>query len=144
MRDGVFAGQCRSAAAGRHVPTRDQGASPVELAILFPVIMLLLFGSIQVATVFLARAVALNAAQVGVNSTRVLDGVSETEGEARARRFIDRAGDWLAPTRVVVDKGEVEVRATVTGRALSLIPGLDITVSQSARGPRERFTEDGR
>ncbi|WP_307804141.1 TadE/TadG family type IV pilus assembly protein [Micromonospora echinofusca] len=121
---------------------RERGASPVELAILFPTIMLLLFGSIQVATVFLARSVALNAAQIGVNSTRVLGGASEEDGEAQARQFVDRAGDWLAPTTVDVEKGDVEVNATVSGRALSLIPGLTITVTQTARGPRERFTED--
>lgn len=128
----------------RVVTDRERGASPVELAILLPAILLLLFASIQVAAVFLARTVALDAAQIAVGSTRVLDGVSAAEGEARARDFVDRSGDWLTPTRVRVDKGAEEVTATVQGRALSLIPGLTITVRQSARGPRERFTEDRR
>ncbi|MFX0593223.1 TadE/TadG family type IV pilus assembly protein [Melissospora conviva] len=120
---------------------RDRGASPVELAITMPAILLLLFASIQVAAVFLARSVALNAAQIGVNATRVLDGVDEAEGEAQAREFVAGAGDWLTLGTVEASRGEREVTVTVSGEALSLLPGVRFPVSQTAHGPVERFTE---
>ena len=120
---------------------RDRGASPVELAITMPAILVLLFASIQVASVFLARSVALNAAQIGVNATRTFDGVSEAEGQAQAREFVTDAGDWLTLESVQVSRGEREVTVTVTGEALSLLPGVRFPVSQTARGPVERFTE---
>ena len=41
--------------------SRDRGSSPVELAILWPAILLLIFGSVQIATYFTARTVALSA-----------------------------------------------------------------------------------
>jgi Flp pilus assembly protein TadG len=120
----------------------DRGASPIELAILLPLIFALLFMSIQAGVYFLARAVALNAAQIGVNSTRTLSGDSEAEAEAKVWAYIDAAPEWLSPTSVDVERNDAtgEATATVEGSVLSLLPGLNISVRQTARGPIERFT----
>lgn len=128
----------------RDASWRDRGASPVELAILLPVIFVLLIAAIQAGAYFLARAVALNAAQVAVNSTRTLNGGSAMEGEQKAREFIANTPGWLTSTQVVVQKDEEagQVTATVSGTALRLLPGVSVTVSQTAGGPLERFVPE--
>lgn len=120
---------------------RDRGASPVELAILLPAILLLLFASIQVAAVFLARAVALNAAQSATNAERSYNAAPGV-GRARAYDFLSRSGDWLGGAEVSVTRDGTEVTTVVRGRALSLVPGMTFAVDQRAHGTVERFTTE--
>ena len=133
------------AARAIRAPERDRGATPVELAILIPVIFVLLFASIQVAAIFLARTVALAAAQEAVSTVRVLDGPPDSAGIAAANEFVVGSGDWLSGQRVYrsspVDD-PTQVSFTVEGRALSILPWVDFTVRQTAHGTVERFTED--
>ncbi|WP_425463593.1 TadE/TadG family type IV pilus assembly protein [Micromonospora olivasterospora] len=131
-------------AAGRRL-TRygtDRGANPVELAVVMPAILVLLFGSIQVAAWFVARATALNAAQSAVNAQRV-HLAPPGAGEARAVAFLTTAGDWLVgweqPGPACVTD-TTEVTCTVTGRSLSVVPGVDFAVRQTAHGTAERWT----
>ncbi|MGC4894516.1 TadE family protein [Micromonospora sp. DT31] len=120
----------------------ERGANPVELAVVMPVILVLLFGSIQVAVWFVARSTALNAAQTGVNAQRTFDAAPDA-GTQRATSFLRRSGDWLVdwekagPTCV---EAATEVSCTVRGRSLSVIPGVSFEVVQSAHGPAERWT----
>ncbi len=118
---------------------RDRGASEVELAILWPVILLLVFGAVQAATYFTARTVALSAAQVAVSTQRQYQ-APEGAGERRARAFLERSGDWLRGWEVTMtEDGPDTVAYTVTGEALSVIPGVTWRVSQTARGTVERL-----
>jgi Flp pilus assembly protein TadG len=119
----------------------DRGGAVVELAILWPVIVLVVFGAVQVTTYFTARTVALSAAQVGVATERQYDAVPGS-GRDRAEEFIDNAGDWLVDAEVAEPvRTDEEVLVTVRGQALSIIPGIRWDVQQSARGTIERFTE---
>ncbi|MFY1635471.1 TadE/TadG family type IV pilus assembly protein [Solwaraspora sp. WMMB335] len=127
----------------------DRGASPVELAILMPAILLLLFASIQVAALFLARTVALSAAQQAVSAERGYDALGSGNagtdvGAQRAAEFLADAGDWLdadpLPAPVVGPDGQY-VSYTVSGKALSLVPWVEFTVSETANGEIERFVE---
>ena len=119
----------------------DRGSSPVELAILMPAILLLLFASIQVGVIFVARSVALNAAQLSTSAERAYD-APQGAGGAQARDFLARAGDWLTDPQVTVTRDGTQVTTTVEGRALSLVPGMTFTVSQRAHGTVERFTTE--
>lgn len=119
----------------------DRGASPVELAILLPVVLFMLFGAIQVAAVYMARTTALAAAQEAVTAERMFQ-AKDGSGRTRAEAFIKTAGDWLTPKQIVVTETPDQVTCVVTGTALSVIPGWNITVSQTANGPVERFTTD--
>jgi hypothetical protein len=119
---------------------RDRGSAAVELAILAPAILLALFASVQVATYFLARSVALAAAQEAVTAQRAYN-AQPGIGQERGTAFLARSGDWLVGGTVVVESdGGDAFRATVTGQALSIIPGVSFHVTQTARGSRERFT----
>lgn len=110
---------------------------------MMPLILVLLFASIQIAAVFLARSTALNAAQSGVNAQRSYQAANGA-GVDTATQFLDAAGDWLVgwtapgPSCVVID--DVEVTCTVSGRSLSVIPGVDFAVQQTAHGTVERVT----
>ncbi|MEU4367331.1 TadE family protein [Micromonospora chersina] len=120
----------------------ERGANPVELAVVMPAILVLLFASIQLAVWFVARSTALNAAQTGVNAQRALQAPPDA-GRDRATAFLRTAGDWLVdwkspgPTCTAT---ATEVTCTVSGRSLSVIPGVRFAVSQSAHGPVERWT----
>ncbi|MFD2763869.1 TadE/TadG family type IV pilus assembly protein [Micromonospora eburnea] len=120
----------------------ERGANPVELAVVMPAILVLLFGSIQLAVWFVARSTALNAAQSGVNAQRAYQ-APPGAGRDRATSFLRAAGDWLvdwpAPT-CTTNATATEVTCTVTGRSLSVIPGVHFPVRQTAHGPVERWT----
>ncbi|MGC5017313.1 TadE family protein [Micromonospora sp. DT47] len=117
----------------------DRGANPVELAVVMPAVLVLLFASVQVAVWFVARSTALNAAQSGVNAQRVLQAPAGA-GEARATRFLRAAGDWLVDGNPRCVASATEVTCTVTGRSLSVIPGVRFGVRQTAHGTVERWT----
>jgi hypothetical protein len=113
----------------------------VELAILWPVVVLAVFGAVQIATYFTARTVALSAAQVAVATERRYDAVPGS-GQDRAERFLAEAGDWLVRAEVSDPvRTDAEVFVTVRGEALSVVPGVRWEIEQTARGTVERFTE---
>ncbi|WP_431895379.1 TadE/TadG family type IV pilus assembly protein [Micromonospora haikouensis] len=120
----------------------ERGANPVELAVVMPAILVLLFASIQVAAWFVARATALNAAQSAVNAQRLYEAPAGA-GEARAVDFLTAAGDWLVgwdqPGPACVTD-VAEVTCTVSGDSLSVIPGVSFPVRQTAHGTIERWT----
>ncbi|MBQ0905750.1 TadE/TadG family type IV pilus assembly protein [Micromonospora sp. U21] len=123
---------------------RERGANPVELAVVMPLILVLLFASLQVAAVFLARSTALNAAQSGVNAQRLYDAPDDA-GVASATRFLEATGGWLVGWEktgpsCVITENETEVTCTVRGRSLSVVPGVDFAVQQTAHGTVERVT----
>ncbi len=109
---------------------------------MMPLILVLLFASIQVAAVFLARSTALNAAQSGVNAQRTYQAGSGA-GVDSASRFLRAAGGWLVgwdkpgPTCVTTT---TDVTCTVSGRSLSVVPGVDFAIEQTAHGTVERVT----
>lgn len=122
----------------------DRGSISLELVVVFPVVLLIIFGGIQAALYFYARNMALAAAQEGLRSARVENGTAGA-GAASAHAFLRRAGsDILTGTSVAPARGPAEARVTVQGQALSLVPGVaGLPVSQTAAGPVERFTSPG-
>lgn len=132
----------------RRALARDRGSSTIELAILFPVFILLVLIGVQGALIFYGRNVALAAAQRGANAQAAY-GAADGVGEERAAAYLTRMGDVLSDWRIVVTPvadGSTEptaVRVTVTGTTLGWL-GLKFRVSQTAYAPRERFTTEDR
>jgi hypothetical protein len=113
--------------------------------VLFPAVLLATFGLVQGALYYHARDVALAAATDGLTAARTRAGSGE-EGRQAAAAFIERAGggDVLLGASVSSVRTPTTARVTVTGRTLSLVPGLaGWSVSQTASGPVERFTGVG-
>ncbi len=120
---------------------RDRGSATVEIAVLAPVLLLVVFTIVQVGLWSYARSLALGAAQEGVLAGRSF-GATVAAGRVRAEQFLEeRAGDSLVDPAVVARASDGSVRIEVTGRSLSVLPGVPgLPVRQSAEGPVERFT----
>ncbi len=119
--------------------TNDRGSATLDLAVVFPAVLALLLLVVQAGLLAHARSVARAAAAEGLRTARVYDGTA-AEGRQRAERFLTEVGDGLlVDTRVRSTRSATDARVEVTGRSLSLLPGVHPTVSVSATGPVEIF-----
>jgi Flp pilus assembly protein TadG len=128
----------------RSLPNRDRGSVSLEIAILGPVLLLLILSIVQAGLWFYARSLALAAAQEGVAAARSYQ-AHPASGISRAQSFLDeQAGDSLTDTTVSsAGSTPTRIRIEVTGRALSVLPGIPgLQVTQGAEGPVERFTTE--
>lgn len=136
----------RRATSQRHPrAARDAGSASVEVAILFPVVLLVVTAIVQYGLWFHARSIALAAAQEGVTAARLYQ-ADPAAGPDRARAFVEAHGSDILTevTATATVPGPDQIGVQVTGRALSLLPGMPgLAVSQSAEGPIERFTTAG-
>lgn len=128
----------------------DSGASSIELAIVAPALLLLIFFGIQAGLFYYGQTVAVQSAREGVSLVRL------AQDEAQARDLVplaeDKAEDFagavgresLLEPQAVADYDDVTGRVSVevTGRVITLVPGLDLTVTQEAFGEIERFEGD--
>ena len=131
---------------GATAPNRgERGSASLEIVVLFPAVLALVFGLLQGALWLHARALAGAAAQEGVRAARAETGTVEA-GRAQAADLIADAGgqDVLLGARVQVTADAARVQVVVTGTSVSLLPGIaGPQVKQSASGPVERFTPAG-
>ncbi|WP_131104401.1 TadE/TadG family type IV pilus assembly protein [Ornithinimicrobium sufpigmenti] len=119
---------------------RDRGSSSVEVVVLLPLVLLLLFAMVQGGLWFHARAVALGAAQEGA---RVAAAENSTAGAgiAAATSFVADAGPGVVLDPAVAgSRSTTTATISVTGQAQSLIPFLNPAVVQSASFPVERIS----
>jgi Flp pilus assembly protein TadG len=128
----------------------ERGASVLELAIIAPTLLTMIFLSIQTALFLFGRAAALNAAQQGVSELRQIqpqvysDSLAERvrlNTETYARRI---AGNSLlgATATYGYDPATGIASMTVEGRTVSLVPGLELTTKRTATGQIETFEAD--
>jgi Flp pilus assembly protein TadG len=140
-------------AAGR--PGADRGSSAVELVILTPMLLALIWLIIQYALYYQGRQVALAAAQIGARVAR-----QEANTVPGWRAIAERSAESYyaglgtkvlggtvtavaAPVGVsVAPVGVSEVKVTVTGQAASIMFGLTLTIRETASGPVECFRPD--
>ena len=117
------------------------GATSVEMALLWTVMTAMIVAVVQVALLFYAGQLALTAAEDGLRAGRYF-GVGDPSGTATrsASAFLDRtAGTSLQDVAVTADVDESQMlHVTVTGSALSFVPGVSLTVRREAAGALER------
>ncbi len=120
----------------------DGGSASLEIAILAPALLLLVFATVQAGLYAFALSLAQGAAQEGLSAGRAR-GASAAEGRERALEFVEEhAGDSLLAASANVSASEEVLRVEVRGRSLSVVPGLPgVPVRAHAEGPRERFTQ---
>jgi Flp pilus assembly protein TadG len=114
----------------------------VEFAIVSFGMILLTFAVVQVGLVFYARQIAMAAATQGVDAARGFDS-NTADGRAQAQSFLSQAGDGLTDQNVTVVRNGQAVQVTVSGHAISVLPGFSFTVNQSAHGTVERISTPG-
>lgn len=133
----------------------DRGTSALELAIIAPVLLSLIFFSLQAAFFFYGRAAATHAAREGVSMLRLAEDQADyaalqPDALARTERFAANVGGpgLVAPevTSAYVEEGDgtARVTVTVTGRVITLVPGLRLNATADASGTVERFLEPER
>lgn len=122
----------------------DRGDTSLQMAIVFPFVLLATVAVIQACMWYYARQIALTAAREGVTAARAYQ-ASPADGAAQARSVLGRtAGDSLRGYNVTASSNGQRVRVQVSGTALSMIPGISgLEVTQSASGPVERWTVPG-
>jgi hypothetical protein len=114
----------------------------LELVVIFPIVLLLFITVIQAAVFLHARNLAMGAAQEGLRAATVRSG-SAGEGQAQASAFIAASGpDILQNPNAAVNRGAERATITVTGESLAVLPGLNFSVTATASGPVERFTNN--
>ncbi|MGW4517984.1 TadE/TadG family type IV pilus assembly protein [Streptomyces sp. NPDC004393] len=122
----------------------DRGDTSIQMAIVFPFVLLATVAVIQASMWYYARQIALTAAREGVSAARAYQS-SPADGATQARNVLGRtAGDSLSGYSVSASSDGQRVRVQVSGTAMSMIPGLSgLQVTQSASGPVERWTVPG-
>lgn len=114
----------------------------VEVAILFPMLIVITLGGVQMAMWFHARELCQASAQAGVRAARA-DGAPAGSGTLAAIDYMKRTGAGSVDGPSADESGTATtVRVHVRGNVPSLVPlpGISFTIDQSASAARERFT----
>lgn len=126
----------------------DRGVSALELAVIGPSLLLLIFFVIQVALYLYARSVALQTARDAVSQLRLAPDRAQFDALAprvreQAIAFARQVGSHaLSEVDEQPTYADDHVTVRVTGATITLVPGFTIHVTQQASGRWERF-EDG-
>lgn len=136
----------RSTAPSRR-PRGHRGASALELTLVAPGLLVFIFLTIQAGLYFYGRAVAEQAAREGVSRLRLaqteqLSDAVRADVQTSVEAYAVAVGRETllqpeATTTYDAESGKVSV--TVTGDVITLVPGLDLTITQQVFGEIERF-----
>ena len=119
----------------------ERGMSTVQVAILFPAVLIWLMLIVQYGLWWHAKQVANAAASEGVEAAQV-DGASESDGESAAAEYLAEAGN-LDDITVTVDRQAEVVIVEVRGEAPQLVPGITWSVEARSTDTIERFIPEG-
>lgn len=119
----------------------ERGSVSIELVILLPALFAVMFLGMQAALFYHARTVAIAAAQEGAKAAGGQSG-KEADGISAASSFVVEAGgdDVLTGASATANRTATTVTVTVQGHSLSVIPGWNPAIVQSASLPVERLT----
>ena len=114
-------------------------ASVAQVVLVAPALLFTLMLIVQFALMFHARNVAEQAAQEGAAAARRFDG-TEAQAKNTTLEYLTALGTQTLKDRgVTVSRTGQSATVTVTGTVISLVPGVHVTVSESASGPVERY-----
>ncbi|MDN5771542.1 MAG: pilus assembly protein [Microlunatus sp.] len=119
----------------------ERGSLTLEASILFPALLAIMLVGVQAAMWFHARSVAIGAAADGARA-QSLERAVDGDGQAAALEFVSQAGgeDVLRGVGASSRRSPTSVSVTVTGSSMSLVPGWNPSVEQSATVPLEQVT----
>ena len=140
MEDAGALGHAPSISPTGRSRTRDEaGFSALEMAILFPVTLFIVFGIVQFGIWYHANDVARAAAQEAVRSASAYQ-ATNNDGTAAANQVLDQdAKGLIIHTSVSVSRGGSVATVTVTGDALQVLPFISLPVKVKATAPVEAF-----
>jgi Flp pilus assembly protein TadG len=106
----------------------DRGAELIEFALVFPLLLLVLFGIMDFGFLFQRYEVLTNAAREGAR-VAVLDGYQKADIEARVTQYLNNAGMWDTPSFSYSGAGCASLPCKVplsTGKCVSMT-GVTVT-----------------
>jgi Flp pilus assembly protein TadG len=109
------------------------------MVILLPALFALMFVGMQAALMFQGRTLALAAAQEGARAAASEHGTAAA-GVGAAKSFVASSTSGLKNTTVTGTRSATQATVTVITTTLSVIPGWEPTITQSATMPVERVT----
>ncbi len=114
-------------------------ASVVQTVIVAPALLLMLMVIVQFALFEHAQSVAEDAAQQGAEVARRFDG-SEATAHDEAERYLTALGPkMLTSHSITVRRTQQQATVTITGRVISLVPGIHLRIRETSVGPTERY-----
>jgi Flp pilus assembly protein TadG len=133
--------------------SNDRGSSAIELVLITPVLIALVFGLIQTAIVWNARHTVSAAAQHGARTARTStaltpavtaastnDPAADEQVRTSTLAYLRQTGgQGLQEPTVAIRHDGTFVVVSVSGTALGLLPGTTVRVSSSSRTPVEGF-----
>ena len=124
----------------RKIREDDGGALILSYVAVLPFVFLFLMVVIQAAFWFLARDTALAAARQGADAARALN-APRSAGPAAALAFVRAvgAGYLQDPRATASGSSGTTVSITVSGHVPSFVPGLVVSVSETAQAPADEF-----
>ena len=121
----------------------ERGSASIQMVALMPVLFLIMFTGLQAALYSYASTVASAAAQDGARAAAAYTGTGNgnlTAGTTTANAALQQSHGSLTGYTVTATGTAGGATVTVSGQALSVIPGLTFTVSRSATWPWERLS----
>ena len=120
----------------------ERGSVSIEMVLLMIGLFTLLFLGLEAGLYYHARSVAIAAAQEGAREAGSQNG-SQASGIAAAQQFLSQAGGpgVIVNTHVIGARTGTTATVTVTGDSMSVIPGVNVSITQSATVPVERLTQ---
>jgi Flp pilus assembly protein TadG len=117
----------------------ERGSSAVEMAIIFPVTIFIVFGIIQLGLWYHAAAIARAAAQEGARAASAYQANAATGAAGAEHVLQDNTGGLISHARVVPYRDTEVATVTVSGQALQVIPFIPLAVHASATAPVEAY-----
>ncbi|MCU1403831.1 MAG: putative rane protein TadG/TadE -like protein [Glaciihabitans sp.] len=118
---------------------RERGSASLENIIIWPVVLLFIFGFFQAAMWFHARDVAHAAATAAFYEARLYNG-SAADGTAQGYESLGNSGTVVANPNVLVTRSATTVVVTVTGNTAMVARGWPgSALSETVSGPVERY-----
>lgn len=112
-----------------------------QTVIVAPVLFTMIMAIIQFALVAHAQNVAEAAAQEGAAAARAFN-ATDADGVEEATSALSALGPRMLTSRsVTVTRTGTTVTVAVTGQAISLVPFLHPTISETSTSPIERYVD---
>ena len=125
--------------------SQETGASSVELIIFFPLLLLVVLITVQVALTWYGNEVAIATAREVAREARAnskggdLSAAAKANGAAYARKV---GGKALTDVEIDVSTTSDQVTVRVSGKSLDVVAGLSPRVKASVTSERETFRSD--
>jgi Flp pilus assembly protein TadG len=123
----------------------DRGVSAIEFAFIAPTLLLLIWFVLQAGLYFYGRSVALQAAREAVSQYRLAQSAAQFNAEREQVRttttdYAANVGSSALDDVSITPRYDQDtVTVTVKGSPITLVPFLNLTVTETASGTVEKF-----